>query len=44
MFIHQTSYFLFLFFIVVSTTKATTINSENDSNDDIELTSDMWVS
>jgi len=40
MFMRRTSWFLFLFFIVLSTTT----NIENDSNDDIELTSDMWVS
>ncbi len=40
MFMRRTSWFLFLFFIVLSITT----NIENDSNDDIELTSGMWVS
>ena len=39
MFIHQISWFLLLFFVVLSTTSI--INTENDSNDDIELTADM---
>jgi hypothetical protein len=32
------------FFLLLSIALSTTTNIENDSNDDIELTSDMWVS
>jgi hypothetical protein len=36
---HRISYFFLFFLLVLSTTG----NVENDSNDGIELTSDMWV-
>lgn len=39
---YQISYLLLLFFIILSTT--ITINVEDDSDDDIQLTNDMWVS